>query len=359
MSTVFSILFGLFCLAAANVSAQDSVKEPSSDEVSAEVSAASSAIVPSNAVKATDSTEDKDIENLKNKAAEGDVEAQLNLGYIYLYGANGTNIDYKQALSYYEAAAAQNNPVALNNLGSLYFSGIGTDVDYAKALHFFEEAAKQGSSDAAVNLAIIYLGADDKDKTPEKFTKIFDLLKQAQKDNTIAKYLLGYSYLRGFGTKQNYSKAFQLIKPLADEQYDEAQFVLAEFYINGRGATKNYNRAIQYLQSAVTQGNLPSMMQLASILTEGKIYPKDIKKAHILYNVASVMGADGAAEKRDALEETLSIEDLLAVQSSAEDYKPEPSEKTKFIRQTYGESLKLYIDNNINALNQNKNESVN
>lgn len=313
-----------------------------------ETSSGSSAITPQEAkAKAPDTLED-----LQEKALKGDVEAQLNLGYMYLYGVNGTNIDYQQALDYYTKAAEQNSAVAYNNLGSLYFSGIGTDVDKDKAMNYFQKAAELGSHDAAVNLAIIYLG--DANVQQNNSDKILALLNQAKKDNTIAKYLLGYSYLKGFMVHQDYKKAFQLIKAAADEEYDEAQFVLTDFYMYGRGATKNYNKVVQYLQAAAKQGNIDAMMQLASILAEGKIYTADVKRAHILYNVASVMGNKEAAGKRDALEANLDIADLLAVQAEAEDFKAQPSEKTTFIRQTFGNSLKNYIDKNISLMQTQK-----
>ncbi|MBR2273538.1 MAG: sel1 repeat family protein [Alphaproteobacteria bacterium] len=305
-----------------------------------EVISSGTTITPSDSAEKFSATA---LDELKAKAANGDVDAQLNLGYIYLYGVDGTNIDYKQALSYYEAAAAQNSAVAYNNLGSLYYSGVGTGVDVSKALHFFEEAAKLGSDDAAVNLAIISLSAGPKNKTDDDYKKIFSLLQQAQKNN-IAKFLLGYAYAKGFVVPQDNKKAFQLIKIAADDQYDEAQAVLADFYIHGRGTAKNYNRAVQYLRMAADQGNSGAIMQLADILAEGKIYTKDIKQAHIFYNVASVMGAADAAEKRDALESNLKIEDLLAIQALAEDYKMVPSKQTLFVRQTFGDSLKAYID---------------
>lgn len=306
-----------------------------------ETSSGSSAITPQETKNKTPDT----LEDLQDKAAKGDVEAQLNLGYMYLYGVNGTNIDYQQAIDYYTQAAEQNSAVAYNNLGSLYFSGIGTNVDHDKAIKCFQKAAELGSHDAAVNLAIIYLG--ETPQNPDNLKKALDLLNQAKKDNTIAKYLLGYSYLKGFIVKVDYRKAFQLIKAAADEKYDEAQFVLADFYIKGQGATKNYNKAFEYLDAAAHQGNVNAMLQLADILAEGKIYTKDIKQAHVLYNVASVFGNKEAAEKRDALEADLKIEDLLAVQAEAEDFKAEPSEKTTFVRQTFGNSLKSFIDKNL------------
>lgn len=147
----------------------------------------------------------------------------------------------------------------------------------------------------------------------------------------------------------DYKKAFLLIKAAADAQYDEAQYVLSDFYINGWGTPKNYNRAVQYLRMSIAQGNPEAIMRLADILAEGKVYTRNIKNAHVLYNVASVMGMSEAAEKRDDIEKSLRIEDLLAVQSEAENYKPAPSQLTSFIRQTFGNSLKVYIDTNLDS----------
>lgn len=289
------------------------------------------------------------LEEMKQKAAAGDIEAQLDLGYMYLYGVNGVKADYKQALAYYEQAAEKKNAVALNNLGSLYFNGLGTKVDYPTAIKYFDEAARLGSNDAAVNLAIIYLGSDPQTKSKADFEKIYKLLEQAQTTNNTEKFLLGYSYYKGFLVSPDYKKAFLLIKAAADAKYDEAQYVLSDFYINGWGTPKNYNRAVQYLRMSVAQGNPEAIMRLADILAEGKVYTRNIKNAHVLYNVASVMGMSEAAEKRDDIEKSLRIEDLLAVQSEAENYKPAPSQLTSFIRQTFGNSLKVYIDTNLDS----------
>jgi len=341
------ILFALVLFSATNACAQDAdvAKQKTVDAtVNSNITPATETPAETNINEAT-----TDLEQLKTLADGGDVEAQLNLGYTYLYGLNGANIDYKQALAYYEAAAQQNSATAYNNLGSLYYSGIGTNVDTTKAISFFEKAAELGSSDAAVNLAVISLDKLKNDDTQENRNKIFDLLKNAEKDNNIAKYLLGYCYLKGFLVKQNDAKAFELIKSAADDQYDEAQLLLADAYINGIGTKKNYKLAQQYLESAIAQGNLLAMVQLADILAKGDAVEKDIKKAHKLYNIVAIKGDKSAAQKRDALEENLSMEDLLAVQSEAEDYKPEPSAKTTFIRQTFGDSLKVYIDNNLKA----------
>lgn len=295
----------------------------------------------------TEKTVNISIDELKKKAGNGDVQAQLDLGYMFLYGKDGANVDYKQAIFYYKLAAKNKNPVALNNMGSLYFNGIGTDIDYAKAIKYFEDAAKYGSNDAAVNLAIIYLGTDKKNNNDEIWSKIYKLLTQAQTSNSNAKFLLGYSYFKGFLVKKNYKKAFELIKQAAEDEYDEAQYVLSKLYIYGLGTTKNYNNAIKYLELAAEQGHIDAMVSLADILVEGKIYKENIEKAYILYNVSSVLGNDEAAKKRDIIERKLKIDELLVVQADAENYEATPSNQTIFVRKTYGNSLKAYIDTNL------------
>jgi TPR repeat protein len=295
----------------------------------------------------TEKTFSGTIDELVKKAESGDVEAQLDLGYMYLYGVNGVNADYKQSLHYYELAANKGNAIALNNLGSLHFNGIGTEVNYAKAIEFFKTASNLGSDDASVNLAIIYLGDSNSNRTPDTYEKVFTLLEKA-KNNSIAKYLLGYSYYVGFWVDKDLKKAFNLIKEVADKDlYDEAQYVLADFYINGLATPKNYNKAVAYLFNASNQGYPDAIYKLGDVFAEGVMYTRDIKKAHIQYNIAAVMGISDAVQKRDDLEKSIKIEELLTIQAEAENYQAAPSEKTSFIRKTYGDSLKVYIDKNI------------
>lgn len=357
------ILCCLYLCSASNIYAQiHSSPETASSAVDVKLPSSSDKITKTTTSKVTSTSGDtlelfeqdtnsktkKDLtlEELRQAALNGDTEAQLDLGYMYLYGVKGVKVDYTQALYFYQLAAEKKSAVALNNLGSLYFNGLGTKVDYKKAMEYFEQAAHLGSNDAAVNLAIIYLGADSKNKSKQDFDKVFYLLNQAQKTNNSAKFLLGYAYYTGFFVDRDYKKAFKLIKEAADAQYDEAQLVLTDFYLDGLGTPKNYNKAIQYLDEAAQQGNSEALIRLADIYATGTLYTKDIKKAYMLYNVASVLGIDEAAENRDKLEKSLKINDLLQVQADAENYKFKPSDLTAFIRKTFGESLRVYVDSN-------------
>lgn len=285
------------------------------------------------------------VQRITRQAEEGDVNAQLTLGYMYLYGEEGVEIDYNKAFRYYSMAAAQNDSVAVNNLGSLYYSGIGTEKDYLKAATLFDRAAKLGNVEASVNLAFIYLSGSSIGKNSRAAMELFK--KAAEKGNPTAEFMLGYAYYRGFVYPQDYGKAVRLIRSAAEAGYSDAQYMLAEMYLKGYGITQNYGNAVKFLRLAVEQGNVGAMTELGDILALGTAYPKDVYRAHVLFNLAAVRGAPKAAEKRDALAKTMKIEELLQAQAEAEKYTEKTSELTSYINQTFGQNIRGYIDENL------------
>lgn len=287
------------------------------------------------------------LERSIRQAGEGNLEDQMNLAYMYLYGTNGVEQDFAASLKYYTMAAEQNDPIALNNLGSLYFNGIGTQKNIKKALKLFRQAADLGNSDAAVNLAFIYLTGGSHDI--ERNRMAMELFEKAHDKNNIAKFMLGYAYYKGFVVDKNYEQAFKLIKAAAggDAMIDEAQLTLAGMYINGEGTVQNYQKAIEAYRAAVMQGNLEAIMTLAGIYAEGKICPQNPVLAHALYNIAAAQNVSVAAKKREELSEELQLEALTKAQETAQNYEAAASELTTYIRQTYGLNIRNYINNNM------------
>lgn len=293
-------------------------------------------------VKVDASPEETVLQKLTRMAGEGDINSQLSLGYMYLYGEDGVSVDYKKAFDYYKMAADQNDNVAVNNLGSLYFSGIGTEADPAKAMEMFKKASDLGNNEATLNLAFLYLSGQGGEKDHRKAIQL--LAKAADAGNPTAEFMIGYAYYKGYLVEKNYLKAFNYIVDSANAGYDEALNVLSELYINGLGTPKNYGNAVRALNKAVAQGNVDAMVSLGSILAIGEKYPQDIYTAHIMFNLAAVRGAEDAAEKRDTLESKLPIENLLQAQAAAEQFVEKPSELTIYIHKTFGPNIKSYID---------------
>lgn len=306
-------------------------------------------------IKTADGKEETFLEKSIRQAHEGKLEDQLNLGYMYLYGTNGVGQDFAKAFEYYEMAANQNDPVALNNLGSLYFNGIGTKVDLKKAVELFSKSAELGNDNAAVNLAFIHLKGGVKSQGRNKIAVAL-FKKAAENGNNVAKFMLGYAYYIGFVYEQNYDLAFKYIKSAAakSSNLDEAQIVLGEMYLNGRGTVQNYNKGIASYRAAVNQGNSEAYMKLADIYKKGEITPVNPLLAHSLYNIASVQGEPGAAEARDKIGKKIKLEELLQAQASAQNFKPAPSELTTYVRRTFGFNIRNYIDMNVTTQKESK-----
>lgn len=84
-----------------------------------------------------------------NKANEGNVEAQYQLGQLYLTG-NGTLQDFEEAVKWFTLAAEQNYAPAQYELGLLYHLGQGVNMDNEKSYMWLNLSAATGLEQAAL-----------------------------------------------------------------------------------------------------------------------------------------------------------------------------------------------------------------
>ena len=112
-------------------------------------------------------------EETKQKANEGDVEAQFQL---YLWYNNGIAVSKNERLGkeWLNKAADGGHADALNELGALYSSGEGVFQNIKKAAGYFEKAAEKGLSLAQANLGLMhYKGGIDFPRNLEKARAYF------------------------------------------------------------------------------------------------------------------------------------------------------------------------------------------
>ena len=93
------------------------------------------------------------------QAAQGNAEAQNNLGLMY-YRGQGIPQDHAEAASWFRMAAENGHARAQYNLGLTYHKGAGVPHDSAEALKWFRKAAEQGNAKAQNNLAVMYYRGD-------------------------------------------------------------------------------------------------------------------------------------------------------------------------------------------------------
>ena len=84
-------------------------------------------------------------ERLLERARNGDVDAQFELGKNYETGRIGLPKDIPQAQYWYRKAADRGDPYAEASLGILFNFGKGVERDYAQAYMWYERAAMHAS----------------------------------------------------------------------------------------------------------------------------------------------------------------------------------------------------------------------
>ena len=90
------------------------------------------------------------IVHLKNKALEGDVYSQLQLGFVY---SKGPRADWKEALYWMKKAAEKEIPSACRYLGFAYLEGKGTAQNKNLARKWFAIGSRKGDTLSMLGLS--------------------------------------------------------------------------------------------------------------------------------------------------------------------------------------------------------------
>lgn len=170
----------------------------------------------------------------------------------------GTEIDYLEAIKYYEKSAELGDVSSLFMLGTIYHEGKGVEVDDKKALEYFLSAAKYNYPDALKNAA--------------------------------------FFYGRGIGCEKDSLKEAQFIKLYADTGSTEGMFLYGNMCLDMHRGLFKYAEGIDYLKRA-TQLKEPRATHLVGKIYETGLYGtfKNEKVAFNHYIVSYNLGYKPAA----------------------------------------------------------------
>lgn len=237
-----------------------------------------SAVIQANASDFTDET--------MKKAQQGDVEAQISLGKMYLFGTEDIPQDQKEALKYFHRAANQGNIEAEYMVGLTLF-----EKDSAQAAAWFRKAANKGHDDA--------------------------------------QNFLGVLYYNGEGVPLDYKKALYWYNQSAQNGNDSSQFMLGLMYLEGHGVTKDNKQAVYWLEKAARQGHYKAQGRLGLIyFYGGKGVLQDYVKSHAWLNLSAA--AEDAPEDalnfarrvREMAESKMTPAQIAEAQKLARELKP-------------------------------------
>lgn len=176
-------------------------------------------------VKAADSN--ITIEDLTQRAENGDRRAMHALAESYYTGRNGTTQDFSRAADWYLRLAKSGDARAQTILGLMYARGYGVTRNPAEAHRWWNFAAIQNDPGAQFNL--------------------------------------GLSHATGQGTARDYERAARWYREAADRGHIHAQHNLGMLYHEGKGVPKSPQLAYYWVRVAAMQGDAVAAETLAGL----------------------------------------------------------------------------------------------
>lgn len=218
--------------------------------------------------------------NCYHKAAPTHVDAQFNVGLLYLQDGN-----FRDGWQWVRRAARANHIRAQGLLGASYLHGrYGLKRDLPHAVRWLRAAAKRGDASSQCHLGIHY---HERDKASQALSF---WRRAAQRGHPRGQYWLALCYDRGWGVEVDKQRAIKYYRYSAKQGHAHAQYNLA-CSLQDDG---NDGEAIKYLEMAVEQ-NLPeALCNLAVCYQTASGVSCDPEQAFTLFSTAAKAGSSQA-----------------------------------------------------------------
>jgi TPR repeat protein len=200
----------------------------------------------------------KAIADLKEIAYAGNVNAQVQLGVIYLTG-DGVPKDDAEAVKWLQKAADMDNPLAERYLAEMYFKGRGVPADITQAAKWLRMAAEQGDAESEHNLAVLYTQGEG---VPRNLKEAANWMHKAAEQNLAAgEQGLGVLFENGDGVPEDPIQASIWYRKAVDQNYVPAMNDLARLLATTKEKTiRNPQQAIALATKAVARGSNPDYL---------------------------------------------------------------------------------------------------
>jgi TPR repeat protein len=256
-------------------------------------------------VEKLDSLKTNDLSNNKDDlfsvlaaAEQGNADAQVALGQMYVHG-RGLVKDEVKGVQWYRKAAEQGNAHGLELFGDAYRDGIGVEANYELALHWYRKGIEQEHPGIQVSLGTMYqygLGVAQSDEQALQWYR-----KAADQGNAYAQNCLGNAYYGGTGVIQNHEQAVHWYQKAADQGNADAQNNLGNVYHHGTGVVQDHVQAVHWYQKAADLGNADAQNNLGNVYYHGTGVVQDHVQAAHWWKMATDQGSTQAGTFVDGI----------------------------------------------------------
>ena len=208
-----------------------------------------------------------------HRAAEaGHLQAQTDLGGLYLEGGKGVKQDGKESLKWFTMAANQGSKEALVYMGLIHRMGLGVPHDEMKAREYWRKAAEAGIAEAQY-----YMGAFTTATGDLNAAKQAEWLRKAvQSGNPAvaakAACSLGSMYAdgKGGGIRRDMKESARWYAIAAQGGDMGAQLVYGIMLLQGENLPKDTEKGMSYIRMSAGQDNPQAIALLIKLLRNGE-----------------------------------------------------------------------------------------
>ena len=256
--------------------------------------------------------EEKAVQWWEKAAENGNVSAQVSLGGVYSLGA-GVPKNYAAAVRWWKKAAEQDDVTAEGNLGTAYGLGMGVPKDEVESVRWHTKAAANGNAASQFSLGMFYLQGAGVPKDEAEGVKW--LRKSAEQGNADGEFWLGAAYNSGTGVAKDTAEALRWYRKAGDHGNAAAQYNLGQAYNLGNGVEKDTAEAARWWQKAAEQGLAKAQYNLGMAYRAGAGVEKDNVQAYFWIAIAATSLEQGfVKDYRDKVEAVLTPAQLADVQ---------------------------------------------
>lgn len=130
-------------------------------------------------------------------------------------------------------------------------------------------------------------------------------LPLAEQGHVRAQFAIGVMYAHGQGVSQDHGEAATWYRKAAEQGYAMAQSNLGNMYAQGRGVPQDFVKAASWFRKAAEQGEPLAQFNLGVMYESGFGVPEDPVLAYMLFNLAAAQGDQSAMDSRASLVDRL------------------------------------------------------
>ena len=266
---------------------------------------------------------------MRKSADLGWAKSQVELAQVYFNGHSGAGIqrDLNLAISWFQKAAHQENPIARLALAAMNAEGLGMARNLNAAKSFANLAGKKPSPVAGQVKAVLER-IDELSKLPVD-PNLLDLkavLALAEKGDAAAQFDLGMRSREGMQTVQDYGTAQKWLEKSAVQGHPMASYHLGGLYFYGQGVAKDRKRAVSFWKIAADAGVDGAQSDLGLTLVRADGVEKDLIEAYKWFAISARSNNPDIASKsgfmREDLAKKMELEQIFEAQKRVREFEP-------------------------------------